>query len=229
MLFLYDAHCSVGQSMDSTSAEKRNTHTNTTMQTPTSWVFLIKNRQKAIRSIDQYVKQLIHSEYNERRKRFAATLADDLAGGREFRAIRESPARPIQFLVDNEGTLHTDPMKTDSIMTKGWENVCNGTDRSDEQVLQDFRVLYARDMYREDEQPVTDITVEQLSNAFRHVKNNAADPDAWEGITLSKLTDTPLRWLATMLNEIEKGMKWPRQVTKAHATYQRRAKQATIP
>ena len=77
-----------------------------TIQTPTSWVTLIKNLQGAIRSIDQYVKQLIQSEYKERRKRFAAKLADDPAGGREFRAIRESPARPIQFLVDKEGTLH---------------------------------------------------------------------------------------------------------------------------
>ena len=81
-------------------------------------------------------------------------------------------------------------MKTDSIMTNAWEKVYNGTDRSDEQVLQDFRVLYARDMYREDEQSVTDITVEQLSNAFRHVKHNAAGPDAWEDVTFSKLADT---------------------------------------
>ena len=80
-------------------------------------------------------------------------------------------------------------MKTDNNMTKAWAEVYNGTDKSDEQVLQDFRVLYARDMYREDEQPITDITVEQLRDAFRHIKNNAASPDAWEDITLRKLTD----------------------------------------
>ena len=92
-----------------TQNEKWNMHTNMTIQTPTSWVTLIKNLQRAIRSIDQYVKQLIHSEYKERRKRFAAKLADNPAGGREFQAIRESPARPIQFLVDKEEILHTDP------------------------------------------------------------------------------------------------------------------------
>ena len=114
--------------------------------------------------------------------------------------------------------LHTDPVKTDSIMTKVWTEVHNGTDTSDEQVLQDFRVLCAQDMYREDEQPITDITVEELRDAFRHVKNSATGPDAWEDVTFSKLTFTPLRWLTTMLKEIEKGMKWPRQITTAHAT-----------
>ena len=187
-----------------TQNETWNMHTNMTIQTPTSWVILIKNLQRAIRGIDQYDRQLIRSGYKVRRKRFTAKLADDPAGGREFQAIRESPARPVQFLVDKEGILHTDQMKTDNIMTKACAEVHNGTDRSDEQVPQDFRV--------------TDITVEQLRDAFRHIKNNAAGPDAWEDITLSKHTDTSLRWLATMLNEIEKGMKWPRQTTKAHAT-----------
>ena len=64
-----------------TQNEKWNMHTNMTIQTPTSWVSLIKNLQRAIQSIDQYVKQLIHSEYKERRKRFAAKLAGDPAGG----------------------------------------------------------------------------------------------------------------------------------------------------
>ena len=49
-------------------------------------------------------------------------------------------------------------------------------------------------------------------------RKNASGPDALEYVTLDKLTDTPLRWLAKMLNEIEKGMKWPTQITKAHAT-----------
>ena len=80
-------------------------------------------------------------------------------------------------------------MKTDSIMTKARAEVSKGTDRSDEQVLH----LYAQDMYREDEQPITDITVEELHDAFRHIKNNAAGPDAWEDVALGKLTDTPLR------------------------------------
>ena len=109
-------------------------------------------------------------------------------------------------------------MKTDSIMTKAWAEVHEGIDRTDEPVLQDFKVLYAQYMYRESEQPTTDITVEELRDAFRHVKKNASGPDTWEDETLSKLTYTPLRWLATMLMEIEKGMKWPRQITKAHAT-----------
>ena len=197
-----------------TQCEKWNAHANMTMQTPTSWVSLIKNLQRAIRNIDHHVKQLIHSEYKERRKRVAAKLADDPAGGRQFRAVRESPARPIQFLVEDEGILHTDPMKTDSIMTKAWAEVYNGTDKSDEQVLQDFRVLYAQDMYREDEQPITDITVEELRDAFRHVKNNAAAPDAWEDVTHSKLTDNPPRWLSRMLNEIEKEMNGQRRSLK---------------
>ena len=107
-------------------------------------------------------------------------------------------------------------MTTDSIMTRAWAEVYEGTDRTDEQVLQDFRVLYAQDMYRENEQPIADIATEELRDAFRHIKNNASGPDAWEDVTLSNLTDTPLRWLERMLNEIEKGMKCPRQITKAH-------------
>ena len=86
------------------------------------------------------MKHLIHGEYKDRRKRFAAKLADNPARGDEFRAIREVPARPIQFLADEEGTSHTDPMMTDSIMTKAWAEVYEGT---------------AQDMYRENEKPIT--------------------------------------------------------------------------
>ena len=81
-----------------TQNEKWNAHTNMTIQTPTSWVALMKNLQRAIRNIDRHVKQLFHSEYKEHRKRFAAKLADDPAGGREFRAIREYQSDPSSFL-----------------------------------------------------------------------------------------------------------------------------------
>ena len=37
-------------------------------------------------------------------------------------------------------------------------------------------------------------------------------------MSLTRLTDTSLRWLTRMLNGIEKGMDWPRHITKAHAT-----------
>ena len=183
-----------------------------TIQTPTSWVALIKNLQRAIRNIDQYVKQLIHSEYKERRKRFAARLDQDPAGGREFRAIRESPARPIQFLVDNEGILQTDPMKTDSIMTKqkftkaptGLTNRCSRTS--------EFSILRTCTERTSSQSPTS-----QLRNSATHSDTSKTTQQAQ---TNGKMlhSDTPLRWLATMLNEIEKGMKWPRQITEAHAT-----------
>ena len=38
----------------------------------------------------------------------------------------------------------------------------------------------------------------------------ATGPDAWDDVTLSRLTDTPLRWLTRMLNGIENGMDWPK-------------------
>ena len=102
-------------------------HTSMTTETPTSWVALIKNLHRAVRSIEQHVQRLIHDEYKERRTLFAAKLADDATGNLDFRTIREPQARPI----------HTDPMMTD-IMTTAWTEVYKGTDRSDEQVLQDF-------------------------------------------------------------------------------------------
>ena len=85
-------------------------HTNMTNETPTSWVaFLIKNLHRATRSMEQHVQRLMHDEYKERRKLFAAKLADDAPGSLDVRTIREPQARPIQFLADEEGTLHTDP------------------------------------------------------------------------------------------------------------------------
>ena len=93
-------------------------HTNMTNETPASWVALMKNLHRAIRNIEQHVQRLIHDEYKERRKLFAAKLADHATGSLEFRTIRDTQARPIQFLADGEGTLHTDPMMTDSIMTR---------------------------------------------------------------------------------------------------------------
>ena len=97
-----------------------------TNETPTSWVALIKNLHRAIRNIEQYVQRLIHDGYKERRILFAAKLADDATGSLDFRTIREQQARPIQFLADGEGTLHTDPMMTDTIMTRVWAEVYKG-------------------------------------------------------------------------------------------------------
>ena len=109
-------------------------------------------------------------------------------------------------------------MMTDSIMERALAEVYKGTDRTDEQVLQDFRALYAQDVYVQQEHNITDITTQQLRDAFSNVKKNATGPDAWDDVTLSRLTDTPLRWLTRMLNGIENGMDWPRHITKAHAT-----------
>ena len=101
---------------------------------------------------------------------------------------------------------------------------------NDEQVSQDFRALYAQDMHREDEEPITDITLEELRDAFRHVKKNASGPDAWEDVTLSKLskfTDTPHR----MLNEIERAVGNGQDRLRKHTplAYRKRAKPATTP
>ena len=103
-------------------------------------------------------------------------------------------------------------------MTRAWAEVHKGTDRTDEQVLQDFGALYAQDIYKQQEHNISDITTQQLRDAFSNVKKNAIGPDAWDDITLSRLTDTPLRWLTRMLDGIERGMDWPRHITKAHAT-----------
>ena len=153
-----------------------------TNETPTSWLALIKNLHRAIRNIEQHVQRLIHDEYKERRKLFAAKLADDATGSLDFRTIREPQARPIQFLADEEGTLHTDPMMTDNIMTKAWAEVHKGTDRTDERVLQDFGALDAQDMYVQQEHNITDITMQQLRDAFSNVKKNATGPDAWDDV-----------------------------------------------
>ena len=109
-------------------------------------------------------------------------------------------------------------MVTDNIMTRAWAEVHKGTDRTDEQVLQDFGALYAQDMYSLQEHNITGITMQQLRDAFSNVKKNATGPDAWDHVTLSRLADTPLRSLTRMLNGIEKGIDWPRHITKAHAT-----------
>ena len=79
-----------------TQNEKWNAHTNMTRQTPSSWVALMKNMQRAIRNVDQYERQLIHSEYKDRRERFAASLADT-AGGEEFRANAKRQPDPSSF------------------------------------------------------------------------------------------------------------------------------------
>ena len=84
-------------------------------------------------------------------------------------------------------------MTTDSIMTRACAGVYKGTDRTDEQVLQDFGASYAQDIYRQKEHSITDITTQHLRDAFSNVKKIATGPDAWDDVTLSRLTDTPLR------------------------------------
>ena len=67
-------------------------------------------------------------------------------------------------------------------MTRAWAEVHKGTDRTDEQVLQDFAALYAQDMYLQQEHNITDITMQQLRDAFSNVKKNATGPDAWDDV-----------------------------------------------
>ena len=54
-------------------------------------------------------------------------------------------------------------------------------------------------MYRENEQPTTDIAVQKLRDTFRHVIRNVAGPEAGEDVTPSKLADTLLQWLTRKL------------------------------
>ena len=81
-----------------TQNEMWNAHTNMTRQNPASWVALLKNLQRAIRNLDQYVKHLVHSEYKERRERFAAKLADNPEEVKNFEPYVKRQPGPSSFL-----------------------------------------------------------------------------------------------------------------------------------
>ena len=75
--------------------------------------------------------------------------------------------------------MHTDPLMADSFMSPAWAAVHQETDRTDEEVMRDYRVLHAQDMYLANEVEISDITTQQLDDAFSHVSGNASGPDAY--------------------------------------------------
>ena len=84
-------------------------------------------------------------------------------------------------------------MKTDNSMTKAWAEVYNGTD--------------TQDMYREDEQPITDITVGRIQT---HQKQRSRPRRVGR-----YHTQQAHRHSTTMAGD---NAQWPRQITKAHTT-----------
>ena len=64
-----------------------------------------------------------------------------------------------------------------------------------------------------------DIETEQLHAAFRAMGNTAAGMDAWAPAELRDIPRQATQWMAAMLNRVEKGMKWPSDITKARVAY----------
>ena len=73
--------------------------------------------------------------------------------------MREPQARPMQFYTDEEGTLHTDPMMTDKIMTRAWAEENKGTDKT---AKTSGHYTHKTCVYIQQEHNITDITTQQL-------------------------------------------------------------------
>ena len=189
----YTRSCSMFGAPDKPASTDGQRDTNMTKQTPTSWVAMLKNLQRAIRNIDQHVKQLIHRGYKERRKRFAAKLVDNPA--EEFRAIRETPARPIQFLADV--TKAPTGQTNRCSKTSGFFTRRTYTERSNNRSQTSQLKNYATpsDMSRRTHQA-------QMHGKTSHsASSQTYHCDGWRECSTKS-----------------KGMKWPRQITEAHAS-----------
>ena len=90
---------------------------------PKAWVLLIENLVRAIHN------NIFSQESNNRRQHKATLMAGQKRKKTADKAIRDTPARPIQFLMGKDRTMHTRPLMIDLIMTEACTEMHWGTDR----------------------------------------------------------------------------------------------------
>ena len=109
------------------------------------------------------------------------------------------------------------------MVKRAWTKIFNGAVKCIESTVEAFLDKYRRYIYMAPEFELQEITGQRVMESFARTKDSAGSMDGWTPKEMSLLSAKVYDKIAIMLNQIEKGAKWPQSATHAKVGYLEKA------
>jgi hypothetical protein len=117
------------------------------------------------------------------------------------------------------GSISTNPMEVDSIVTEILQKVCDGNATDHDKLVNDFAAKYDKEIFTREEFQIDDIDYLDFYHYCLGGQDSAGGLDMWTPADMKVLSPECYRLLTYMLNGIEKGKAWPSSLTTAKAAF----------
>ena len=142
-------------------------------------------------------------------------------------ALETKPVRPLTALArdvpstngEPAGSITCKPHEVDAIATRAWSTVYLGNNNNYNQLIHEYFRTYAAHIYNAPPFDIDDLTGTQLGQACLEAKHSTAGPDHFTPEHFSLLPPLAYDWLAYLLDRIEHGAPWPKDLLHAKASY----------
>ena len=120
-----------------------------------------------------------------------------------------------------KGTVTTKPKEIDEVIQQAYGEIYKGNVEDVPKMVKDYLKWenYGKYLYESKQATMEPLTGKDLEEAAREAKETAAGPDQWAPADLKLLSPKAYEALAEMLNLIEEGAEWPKQMKTARAAF----------
>lgn len=118
-----------------------------------------------------------------------------------------------------KGTIRLEPNEVDRIVQRAYGHTYDGNTKDRDKLAQDYMDEYSAYIYRDKPWRVEPLTGQDLREGAERARDTATGPDEWYPADFKMLSDLSFLWLAELLNLVEQGSGWPKQMTQARAVY----------
>ena len=160
----------------------------------------------------------LKSEVQKESKRVnAMDFENDKYHTQAYSKLSTTLTKPITFLRrdlpgpagQQVGTFAPQPTELDDILTRAWQKVYDGTNRTLEVLAEQFCAKYEHLLIHQPEAPCEDIDADAFHASCIKASNSAGGLDGWEPIDFKLLSPFSFKFVVSLLNSIENGAPWP--------------------
>ena len=127
-----------------------------------------------------------------------------------------------------KGTVATNPREVDSIVRGNLGKIYAGNAKNGSKMTQDYMEDYKKHIFRAKTSRAEKLTGADLHKAAADAKESGAGGDQWGPVDLKKWSPLAFDILAEMLNAIEEGATWPKQMQNARAAFMSKDEEDTL-
>ena len=169
-------------------------------------------------------KREVHCRHQMRKRK----LADNKTGHKAIKAALDTkPVKPLTALTRDiqgpqgqpKGSTTCDPQEVDAIARRAWGAVYEGNVHNHNTTIHNFCRNYANYIFTANQFDVQPLDGPTFKLACHTAKHSVAGLDHFTPQDLTYLSDDTYAWIATMLNLIEQGAPWPRDLLRGKAAY----------